>query len=166
MWIDPELDLFLSSLSNRVHPDGKGNVNSLAGRIATIATAAIDNDSADRDTQATRDVNDNEVSAVKTGLDILVRNHFDALQGQRIGLITNHTGIDSQGVSVIQRMHESNAVQLAALFSPEHGIAGKLDVAKISDSQDASTGVQVFSLYGETRQPTAEQLANAGHAGV
>ena len=96
---------------------------------------------------------------VLTGIDVLVRDGFRQLQGRRVGLITNHTGLDSRGKSTVTRLHESPAVDLLALFSPEHGLHGRLDVPLIGDSEDAGTGLRVYSLYGETRQPTAEMLA-------
>ena len=147
LWIDPELDLFFIFLSNRVHPNGKGNINSLAGRIATVACSAIDDQT-----------DPSSPLAVKTGLDQLCADECRMLKGQRVGLITNHTGIDAQGTSNITRLQASPNVELAALFSPEHGIAGQLDIASISDSTDENTGLKVFSLYGKTRQPTAAQL--------
>lgn len=150
LWIDPELDLFFIFLSNRVHPNGKGNVNSLAGRIATVVSAAIDDQLIEAKPEpATR---------IRTGLDELCADSCNVLANQRIGLITNQTGIDGGGRQNIQRLREFPRVQLKALFSPEHGLAGRLDVAAISDSTDESTGLQVFSLYGKTRQPTPEQL--------
>jgi len=93
------------------------------------------------------------------GIDVLARDGFAALDGQRVGLITNHTGVDGEGVPTIHRLHEAPNVQLAALFSPEHGLHGQLDVARIADSEDEGTGLRVYSLYGETRQPTPAMLA-------
>ena len=93
------------------------------------------------------------------GIDVLARDGFAALDGQRVGLITNHTGVDGDGVPTIHRLHDAPNVQLAALFSPEHGLHGRLDVAKIADSEDQGTGLRVYSLYGETRQPTPAMLA-------
>lgn len=93
-----------------------------------------------------------------SGIDVLARDDYAALGGQRVGLITNHTGIDGEGVPTIHRLHEAPNVRLAALFSPEHGLHGRLDVAKIADSEDEGTGLRVYSLYGETRQPTAAML--------
>jgi uncharacterized protein YbbC (DUF1343 family) len=101
---------------------------------------------------------DGGMKKVLTGTDVLVRDGFSTLKGQRIGLITNHTGIDGQGVSTIVHLYDAPGVDLVALFSPEHGLHGKLDIASISDSKDDGTGLRVFSLYGETRQPTAEML--------
>lgn len=95
---------------------------------------------------------------VLSGIDVLARDAYAALDGQRIGLITNHTGIDGEGVPTIRRLHEAPNVQLAALFSPEHGLHGRLDVARIADSEDEGTGLRVYSLYGDTRQPTPAML--------
>ena len=150
LWIDPELDMFFIFLSNRVHPDGSGNVNSLAGRIATVAVAAIDEINCPSGTKH---------AATQTGLDELQRTDFDIFEDQRVGLITNHTGVDRNRVSNVTLMHQSKNVNLAALFSPEHGFAGKLDVANISDDVDASSGLRIYSLYGKSRKPSAEQLA-------
>ena len=148
LWIDPELDLFFIFLSNRVHPDGKGNVNSLAGRIATVAAGAI------------RDVEKRPAtSAVLTGIDVLKRDGFKQLAGRKLGLITNHTGRSREGETTVKLLHEAKNVELLALFSPEHGFEGKLDVSRIGDTRDAATGLKVHSLYGETRKPTKEMLA-------
>jgi uncharacterized protein YbbC (DUF1343 family)/CubicO group peptidase (beta-lactamase class C family) len=148
LWIDPELELFVIFLSNRVHPDGKGLVNPLAGRIGTVAAAAI------------RDVSTDLQPAgeVLTGIDVLVRDNFRQLAGRKVGLITNHTGRGKGGQSTARLLHEAKDVQLVALFSPEHGFEGKLDISKIGDAQDQATGLAVFSLYGETRKPTAAML--------
>ena len=80
------------------------------------------------------------------------------LAGHKVGLITNHTGRSREGESTVTLLHEAKNVQLATLFSPEHGFEGKLDVSKIGDTQDKATGLKVFSLYGETRKPTAAML--------
>lgn len=155
IWIDPELDLFVIFLSNRVHPNGKGLVNPLAGRIGTIAAAAIRESGrlAPRDVGAAR-----SAGATLTGIDVLVRDDFQQLAGRKVGLITNHTGIDREGVSTVERFHQAKNVELVALFSPEHGIAGKLDVSKIGNARDDERDLPIFSLYGETRRPTADML--------
>jgi uncharacterized protein YbbC (DUF1343 family) len=96
---------------------------------------------------------------VLPGLDVLKRDGFQQLAGRRVGLITNHTGVDRNGVSAIQLLHAAENVDLAAVFSPEHGLEGKLDVRKIGDTKHAQTSVKVYSLYGTTRRPTPEMLA-------
>ncbi len=94
-----------------------------------------------------------------TGIDVLERDGFKQLQGRRVGLITNQTGVNRRGESTVRLLSAAKGVELRALFSPEHGIEGKLDVANIADASDAATGLKVFSLYGKTRRPTAESLA-------
>ncbi len=92
----------------------------------------------------------------RTGIDVLVRDGFAPLRGARVGLITNHTGRTATGTSTIDAFLATDAVKLVALFSPEHGIAGKLD-EKVANARHAS-GLPIYSLYGETRAPTADQL--------
>src|SRR6185503_11472272 len=96
---------------------------------------------------------------VLNGIDVLVRDNFAPLKKLRIGLITNHTGIDRRRRSTIDLLKEAPDVDLKALFSPEHGIRGQLD-EKVGDSVDEKTGLPVYSLYGERRAPTPEQLQN------
>lgn len=100
----------------------------------------------------------NSVSAkVLNGVDVLVRDHFQSLQGLRIGLITNHTGHDRQRRPTIDLLSKAQGVKLAALFGPEHGIRGDFD-SKIDDSVDRQTGLPVYSLYGQHRAPLPGQL--------
>jgi uncharacterized protein YbbC (DUF1343 family)/CubicO group peptidase (beta-lactamase class C family) len=174
LWIDPQLELFVIFLSNRVHPDGKGLVNPLAGTIGTIAAAAVEKSdlpifneprlaivTGPKVAAPTRPAANEDAPAVPvlTGIDILQKEGFAQLKGRKIGLITNHTGINRSGVSTVKLLHDAKAtLTLVALFSPEHGFAGKLDVAKIGDARDPETNLPVFSLYGETRTPSAESL--------
>ena len=97
------------------------------------------------------------VARVQTGLDVLAAQKFAPLRGKHVGLITNHTGVDSQGRSTAEILSHVPSVQLVALFSPEHGLAGRKD-EKVPSSKDPSTGLPVYSLYGETRRPTDEML--------
>ena len=92
------------------------------------------------------------------GIDVLQRDGFRQLAGRRTGLITNQTGINREGVGTAKLLHDAENVRLVALFSPEHGIEGKLDVGNIGDTRDPTTGLHVWSLYGKTRKPTAEML--------
>ncbi|PYU86381.1 MAG: DUF1343 domain-containing protein [Acidobacteria bacterium] len=94
---------------------------------------------------------------VQTGLDVLESQKFAPLRGKHVGLITNHTGLDSQGRSTVDILSHAPGVQLIALFSPEHGLAGRND-EKISSAKDPATGLPVHSLYGETLRPTDEML--------
>jgi uncharacterized protein YbbC (DUF1343 family) len=94
---------------------------------------------------------------VQTGLDFLEIQKFAPLRGKHIGLITNHTGLDSQGRSTADLLSHAQGVQLVALFSPEHGLAGRNN-ENVASSKDPTTGLPVYSLYGETRRPTDEML--------
>ncbi len=94
---------------------------------------------------------------VQTGLEVLEAEKFASLRGKHVGLITNHTGQDFQGRTTIELLAHASGVQLVALFSPEHGIAGHAD-EKVASAKDASTGLPIFSLYGEHLRPTDEML--------
>ncbi len=94
---------------------------------------------------------------VQTGLETLEIEKYASLKGKRVGLISNHTGQDSQGRSTVDLLAHAPGVQLVALFSPEHGIAGHAD-DKVASSKDASTGLPVYSLYGEHLRPTDDML--------
>ena len=156
LWVDPGQDLFVVFLSTRLHPDGNGSVNALAGRIATIAASAIHAGDTVADSTAAK-IRPNS-RQVLTGIDVLRRDGCEVLRGKRVGLITNHTGIDRTGRSTIRILAEDSRHKLVALFSPEHGIAGRLDVPRIDDGTDKGTGLRIISLYGKNREPTAAQL--------
>ncbi|HBE88320.1 MAG TPA: DUF1343 domain-containing protein [Elusimicrobia bacterium] len=94
-----------------------------------------------------------------SGLDVLERDGFKALQNRRVGLITNHTAINLQGRHAADLMHEAG-VKLAAIFAPEHGFRGtEGHGAHIAHSSDAVTGAPIYSLYGKNMRPAPEQLA-------
>jgi uncharacterized protein YbbC (DUF1343 family) len=94
---------------------------------------------------------------VQTGIDVLEAQKFAPLRGKHVGVITNHTGLDSQGRSTVDVLSHATGVQVVALFSPEHGLAGRND-ENVPSTKDPSTGLPVYSLYGETRRPTEEML--------
>ncbi|HTA59846.1 MAG TPA: DUF1343 domain-containing protein [Candidatus Baltobacteraceae bacterium] len=94
---------------------------------------------------------------MQTGLDVLEGEKFAPLRGKHVGLITNHTGLDYQERTTINVLAHAPGVQVVALFSPEHGIAGHSD-EKLASSKDASTGLPIFSLYGDHLRPTDEML--------
>ncbi len=93
-----------------------------------------------------------------TGLDVLRQSGFEILRGQRVGLVTNHTAIDRDGHHAVQIFAQAGGFELVALFSPEHGFAGKLDQEGIAHGRDARSGLPIYSLYGDTRQPTPDML--------
>jgi uncharacterized protein YbbC (DUF1343 family) len=148
-WIDPDRNCFFIFLSNRLHPDGKGNVNKLAGSVSkTIVERCLP-----------PLVNADPWTAIKLGIDVLRQSNFRALQGKRVGLVSNHTGRNAAGISTAQILKDSKVVQLVALFSPEHGFQGLLDQSRIGDSTADDLQLPIYSLYGQSRKPTAEQLA-------
>jgi uncharacterized protein YbbC (DUF1343 family) len=95
----------------------------------------------------------------QTGIDVLEQQNFAPLRGRRIGLITNQTGVDSAGRRTIDLLAHAEGVKLVALFSPEHGIHGRADEA-VANASDPASGLPIYSLYGATRRPTPEMLAN------
>ncbi|MGB2644703.1 MAG: DUF1343 domain-containing protein [Candidatus Acidiferrum sp.] len=98
------------------------------------------------------------VARVQTGIDVLESEKFAPLRGKHVGLITNHTGLDAEGRTTIERLYHAPGVELVALFSPEHGISGRAD-EKVSSSKDPTTGLPTYSLYGESLRPTDEMLS-------
>jgi uncharacterized protein YbbC (DUF1343 family)/CubicO group peptidase (beta-lactamase class C family) len=178
LWIDRVSQTFVVFLSNRVHPDGKGDVTPLRAKVSTVVASAIE----DTPVEAIRLAENvywsqvapqiakfrNQLSAVSyqqsantitvlNGIDVLEKNNFKELNNLKIGLVTNHTGRDLAGKQTIDILKEAPNVKLVALFSPEHGIRGQAD-EKVSDSVDEKTGLPIYSLYGETRRPKPEQL--------
>lgn len=96
---------------------------------------------------------------VKPGIEVLRDNEFKQLQGKRVGLITNPTGVDNLLKSTVDILHEAPGVELVALYGPEHGVRGDVHAGDhVGNSIDPSTGVKVYSLYGATRKPTPEML--------
>ena len=154
LWIDPGTDLFFIFLSNRVHPDGKGLINPLAGKLANQVVRFF-GDAKTSNTHATS----GSPASVRTGIDVLESHAFELLKGQRLGLITNHTGRNIEGLNTVEVLSKAPGITLSALFSPEHGFEGKLDIPKVDNSQDKDTGLIIYSLYGETRKPSPEMLS-------
>lgn len=164
IWIDPRSEMFVIFLSNRVHPDGKGDVTALRARVATAAVAALQDPAPATESSGTPGAFTSAVppaprarTAVMTGIDVLRAEGFSLLRGRRVGLVTNHTGRARDGASTIDLLHAAKDVKLVALFSPEHGIRGVLDV-NVPSTRDERTGLPIHSLYGETQRPTAAML--------
>lgn len=96
---------------------------------------------------------------IKTGLEVLKEQNFKILEGKRVGLLTNPTGVDNQMKSVIDILHEAPNVNLVTLFAPEHGVRGDGHAGdQIEDIIDPQTGLPVYSLHGKTRRPTPEMM--------
>ncbi len=162
IWIDPQTESFVIFLSNRVHPDGKGDVVSLRGRVASIVAASIIANvppEGERESESGhgRAASQGTSLMTLTGIDVLEREGFAPLNGQRVGLITNQTGRDGQGRRTIDLLDRAPNVELVAIFSPEHGIRGRAE-GSVAHSRDEATGVPIYSLYGEHRRPTPDML--------
>jgi uncharacterized protein YbbC (DUF1343 family) len=150
LWIDPVSRTYVIILTNRVHPNGNGDVRALRTNVATVAEGALQPVAADRSTGYRR-------SLVETGIDVLASDGFGPLKGLRVGIITNHTGFDSAGRRTIDLLRNASGVRLAAIFSPEHGLYGTED-GKIASGMDPETQIPVFSLYGDVKRPTNDML--------
>jgi uncharacterized protein YbbC (DUF1343 family) len=158
IWIDPETQTYLIVLSNRVYPDGEARRETLRDKLFALVLQATG-----RPAPAPPSAPSYEVSAgdsvrqVMVGVDALAARRFAPLSGKRVGLITNHTGLDAAGTRTIDLLAQAPGVKLRAIFSPEHGLSGKVD-AKVASGKDVSTNLPVHSLYGETRRPTSDML--------
>jgi len=96
---------------------------------------------------------------VRPGIEVLLRDSLHLVQGRRVGLVTNQTGVDRDRRPDIDLLAEHAEVQLLALYSPEHGIRGEARAgASVDSGTDARTGLPIHSLYGETRKPTPAML--------
>ena len=100
-------------------------------------------------------------AVTKPGIETLRDGGFKQLEGKRVGLITNATGVDNNLRSTVDILWEAENVELVALFGPEHGVRGDVHAGDVvGNSVDPVTGVKVYSLFGKTHKPTAEMLAD------
>jgi len=136
LWIDPERDLFVIFLSNRVHPDGKGSINALAGAIATLAGTAPA--AAETRTAGSR---------IALGIDVLAAENFARLRGLRFVLLTNDSARTRDGARTTDVLVSRRDLALVSLLSPEHGLSASRD-ERVADGIDAKTKLSVGSLYG------------------
>lgn len=163
LWIDPVTHTYVIILTNRVYPNDKGDVgplrNAVAGIVGSAIGAGAQRLAASEDLPPNGITKSRGVKPVRSGLDMLASEQFAPLAGKRVGLITNHSGRDAQGRSAVELLQRTAGVQLTALFSPEHGLSGKVD-EKVASGIDGKTGLPVYSLYGKTMRPTPEMLQN------
>ena len=160
IWIDPASESFVVFLSNRNHPSG-GNVIALRKMLGTLAAKATGFNFSTVNESLPKVIPKSKKSPnVLNGIDVLERDQFEALDGMRVGLITNQTGVNRRRVTTIDLLHRSEKVNLKLLFGPEHGIRGTLD-DKVEDGVDDKTKLPVVSLYAgkDRRKPKAEHLA-------
>ncbi len=191
LWIDPRHDAYAILLTNRVHPDGKGDVLEMRRRVANVIASAIietpeqhylpapvrqpvlealprmltaaafaaGQSPARTTSHRTRGAARAAAAEpdVMLGIDVLEADDFKVLAGRNVAVITNHTGRDRNGNRLIPMLVKSGKVHVVCIFSPEHGLYGKVD-ERVGDTVDPETGLKVFSLYGKTRRPTPEML--------
>ena len=171
LWIDPFSRSYVIILTNAVHPHRGHSVVSLRSRVATIVAASFGITAPSVKLTGYNETivgpglhREVEPSAeVLTGLDVLAQDNFAALRGKRIGLITNQTGLSRDGRRNVDLMLAAG-IEVTALFSPEHGLAGAEDRSDISDTKDPASGLPVFSLYQASSrriQPTMLENVDA-----
>ena len=183
LWIDPTTQTYIVLMTNAVHMNAvsneKGNAISLRTKVATAVAVALALDPAEAEKMRIASVTGyNEMQSaarklavrnglVKTGIDVLEETHFAALHPAKgssprsIGLLTNQTGLDSEGRRTIDVLAHVPGLSLDAIFSPEHGVTGTLDTTDVHNTRDAATGVAVFSVYGASdaaRRPPLDIL--------
>src|SRR5271165_4673822 len=179
LWIDPTTNAYIVILTNAVHVK-HGNAIALRSEVATAVAAALQlNVPETEKVRLARITGYNELGTaarrivvrngdVKTGIDQLEEHNFEELKVRgvakpRVGLVTNQTGVDSQGRRTIDVLARAPQVQLTAIFSPEHGLQGTADTTDIANSKDAATGVAVYSVYGDSdvkRRPSPDLVRN------
>ncbi len=166
IWIEPHSKTYLIILTNRLYPNGKGQVKALRAKIASAVAAAVPMgppavvaalDEADPELTMGGHGASDTPDRVQPGIEVLAASGFAALKGKNVGVITNHTGVDAAGRSTLSRLLQAPGVRVRAIFSPEHGLAGKLD-EKVASGRDQATGLPVYSLYGKVNKPTAQML--------
>jgi uncharacterized protein YbbC (DUF1343 family)/CubicO group peptidase (beta-lactamase class C family) len=150
LWIDFVQGRFVVLLSNRVHPEGRGNAQPLRRQVlALLASLAPPLDAPVRATP--------DRPRVATGIDVLRAQAYAPLAGRRIGLITHLAAIDSRGWRTIDRLRWAPHVALVKLFSPEHGLYGDVE-GVVPSGVEPFSGLPLLSLYGATRRPDAAML--------
>ncbi len=179
LWIDPTTNTYIILLTNAVHAK-HGNVIALRTEVATAVAAALQlKPSEEQKMRLARITGYNEAAAasrrivvrngqVRNGIDQLEEQNFEALHAPgstatRVGVVTNQTGLDSQGRRTIDVLAHASGIQLTAIFSPEHGVLGTADTTAVENSKDGPTGVTIYSVYGDTdakRRPTPDALRN------
>jgi uncharacterized protein YbbC (DUF1343 family)/CubicO group peptidase (beta-lactamase class C family) len=180
LWIDPTTKTYIVLMTNAVHMKERGGAISLRTRVATAVAAALALDPSEAEKfriatitgynemeSAARRLEDRN-GTVKTGIDMLEQTGYAALKpalmggpARKIGLLTNQTGVDSEGRRTIDVLAHVPGLSLEAIFSPEHGVTGALDTTDVRNTKDAATGVPVYSVYGASdsgRRPSMDIL--------
>ena len=121
------------------------------GAIIACLVVAISVGAAVSPAFAQRDGRQGRPERVRPGITVLFDERIGLVQGRRVALITNQTGVNEKGESDIELLTSAKAkkarIELVALFSPEHGIRGTEDRTNLSDERDARSGLMIHSLY-------------------
>jgi uncharacterized protein YbbC (DUF1343 family)/CubicO group peptidase (beta-lactamase class C family) len=167
IWIEPDSKSYAIILTNRVHPRGGGDVKRLRSEVLRLVTAVLGqvSDGASRNapgaiTKAVGLSNESKnslVLGVRSGIDELSAQGFAPLAGLRVGLLSNHTGVDSRGRRTLDLLLHAPRLKLAAIFAPEHGFNGTVN-EKIPSSIEPISKLPVYSLYGNVLRPTREMV--------
>jgi uncharacterized protein YbbC (DUF1343 family)/CubicO group peptidase (beta-lactamase class C family) len=164
IWIDPVSKTYIIILTNRVYPSEKGDAEPLRAQIISLVADVL-GPLSEGQALASRPTLVDYIEQVKshsgrvqTGIDVLVARRFRPMVGLRVGLITNHSGLDSAGRRNIDLFYKAPGVKLVAIFSPEHGLSGKVE-EKVSSTKEPFTGLPVYSLYGDIVRPTKKMLS-------
>jgi uncharacterized protein YbbC (DUF1343 family)/CubicO group peptidase (beta-lactamase class C family) len=184
LWIDSATKTYIVLMTNAVHVNvipakEKGSAASLRTKVATAVAAALALDPSEAEKMRIASITGyNEMQSagrkliarngtVKIGIDVLEETKFAALHparegaSRRIGLLTNQTGVDSEGRRTIDVLANVPGISLDAIFSPEHGVAGTLDTTDVKNTKDQATGITVYSVYGAKdaqRRPSIDVL--------
>jgi uncharacterized protein YbbC (DUF1343 family)/CubicO group peptidase (beta-lactamase class C family) len=169
LWIDPVTQTYIILLTNRVHPDGRGDVKELRAEVRRIVAEAIGPLSIGQVITGRPSLTKYKIAmerhaekntrhcSLRTGIDNLDASAFSFLTGLRVGLITNQTGLDRNGRRTVDLLHKAPGVQLLTIFSPEHGLSGTAD-EKLASTKEPITGLPVHSLYSDTTRPSGKML--------
>ncbi len=164
LWLDRTTGLYVVVLSNRTHLRGGdagplrarvvAAVGDWAGPVPAQRLAAAYPEAADRIAPF---VAPRVAAPIRTGIDVLEEDGFDALRGKRVALLTHRSGVDGRGRRTIDVLRTAPGVSVVALLSPEHGLESSQE-GQVRDGVDALSGLPIHSLYGKARRPAPELL--------
>ena len=165
LWVDPISRVYFIILTNRTYPDGRGDAGPLRRAISTLISehlgtlsenlVAEERPRLKSFCELTR--HDDAPAKVLSGVDVLAADGFVQLKGERVGLITNQSGVTGDGIRDIEALSAAHDVKLRVIFGPEHGLYGEAE-GTIASGIEPATGLRFFSLYGETMRPSASTL--------
>jgi uncharacterized protein YbbC (DUF1343 family) len=145
LWMDPDDDVFVILLSNRVHPSGEGDVQPLVAALGPIAV------------EAARHASPPARSPVMTGVDMLEREGFSTLRGAHVALLSHRAARARDGRRTLDVLVDAPEVTVTRVWAPEHGLSGDRE-GQVRDATDARTGLRVHGLFGRVREPSDAML--------